>query len=132
MTTTFDGNTAHLRPSEQTLLQVKDLVVEFDLGGGRVVKAVSNVSLDLVEGETLSIVGESGCGKSTLGKAILQLPAPTSGSIVFQGTDVVRHKHSAEHREAVCLVQVLVVCMLVDTSHINLFSRAARVDQIVQ
>ena len=90
MTTTFDGNTAHLRPSEQTLLQVKDLVVEFDLGGGRVVKAVSNVSLDLVEGETLSIVGESGCGKSTLGKAILQLPAPTSGSIVFQGTDITK------------------------------------------
>ena len=90
MTTTFDGNTAHLRPSDKTLLQIKDLVVEFDLGGGRVVKAVSNVSLDLVEGETLSIVGESGCGKSTLGKAILQLPAPTSGSIVFQGTDITK------------------------------------------
>jgi peptide/nickel transport system ATP-binding protein len=90
MTTTVDGNTAHLRPADQTLLQIKDLVVEFDLGGGRVVKAVSNVSLDLIEGETLSIVGESGCGKSTLGKAILQLPAPTSGSIVFQGTNITK------------------------------------------
>ena len=88
MTTTFDGNTAHLRPSDQTLLQVKDLVVEFDLGGGRVVKAVSNVSLDLVEGETLSIVGESGCGKSTLGKAILQLPKPNSGSVNFLSTEL--------------------------------------------
>ncbi|MHB1090920.1 MAG: ABC transporter ATP-binding protein [Ilumatobacteraceae bacterium] len=82
------SNTAHLRPLDATLLQIRNLVVEFDLGQGQVVKAVSNVSLDLVEGETLSIVGESGCGKSTLGKAINQLPAPTSGSIIFCGEDL--------------------------------------------
>jgi peptide/nickel transport system ATP-binding protein len=85
---TASSNTAHLRPVAETLLQVRNLVVEFDLGQGQVVKAVSNVSLDLFEGETLSIVGESGCGKSTLGKAIIQLPAPTSGSIIFRGEDL--------------------------------------------
>ena len=74
---------AHMRPDGDRVLVVEDLTVEFNVGRGKVVKAVSGVSLDLVRGETLAIVGESGCGKSTLGKAILQLPPPTSGSVNF-------------------------------------------------
>ena len=74
---------AHMRPDGDRILKVEDLVVEFNLGRNKVVKAVSGVSFDLLRGETLAVVGESGCGKSTLGKAILQLPKPTSGSVEF-------------------------------------------------
>ncbi|MEI8287325.1 MAG: oligopeptide/dipeptide ABC transporter ATP-binding protein [Actinomycetes bacterium] len=74
---------AHMRPDGDRVLVVDDLTVEFNLGKNKVVKAVSGVSFDLVRGETLAIVGESGCGKSTLGKAVLQLPKPTSGTVNF-------------------------------------------------
>jgi peptide/nickel transport system ATP-binding protein len=74
---------AHMRPEGDVVLEVNDLVVEFKLGKNQIVKAVSGVSFDLIRGETLAVVGESGCGKSTLGKAILQLPKPTSGSVNF-------------------------------------------------
>ena len=80
---------AHLRPPDETLLRVEDLVVEFPVGrSGLKVHAVSDVSLDVKEGETLGLVGESGCGKSTTGKAIMQLPQPTSGSVRFDGEEM--------------------------------------------
>jgi peptide/nickel transport system ATP-binding protein len=79
---------AHLRPAEQDLLRVEDLVVEFPARGGQKVHAVSGISLDIVEGETLGLVGESGCGKSTTGRAIVQLPRPTSGSVSLDGTEL--------------------------------------------
>ncbi|MEZ5204035.1 MAG: ATP-binding cassette domain-containing protein [Acidimicrobiales bacterium] len=77
----------HLRPGG-ALLRVENLVVEFPSGRGQKVHAVTDVSLDVLEGETLGLVGESGCGKSTTGKAIMQLPSPTSGSVVFDGQDL--------------------------------------------
>jgi len=79
---------AHLRPTDETLIRIEDLVVEFPAPGGRSVKAVSGISLDIKEGETLGLVGESGCGKTTTGRALIQLPPPTSGSVVFDGTDL--------------------------------------------
>ena len=79
---------AHLRPADETLVRIEDLVVEFPAPGGRSVKAVSGISLDIKEGETLGLVGESGCGKTTTGRALIQLPPPTSGSVVFDGTDL--------------------------------------------
>ncbi len=79
---------AHLRNSEEIILRVEDLTMEFPAGGKKFVRAVSGISFDIERGETLAIVGESGCGKSTLGKAILQLPKPTSGSVNFQGEEL--------------------------------------------
>jgi peptide/nickel transport system ATP-binding protein len=81
--------TAHLRPNGDALLRVEHLVVEFPVGrSGLKVNAVSDVSFDVVGGETLGIVGESGCGKSTTGRAVVQLPPPKSGSVVFDGVEL--------------------------------------------
>ena len=83
--------TAHLRPAADTLLRVENLTVEFPVGHrGVKVHAVSGISLDVREGETLGLVGESGCGKSTTGRAIMQLPKPTSGSVIFNGQDLTK------------------------------------------
>jgi peptide/nickel transport system ATP-binding protein len=82
------SGTAHLRPADEVLLQVTNLVVEFPAGKGRTVKAVSGISFDVAAGETLGLVGESGCGKSTTGRALLQLPKPTGGSVVLDGEDL--------------------------------------------
>ena len=82
------SGSAHLRPDRDPLLRVDHLVVEFPLERGRTVKAVSDVSLDVLEGETVGLVGESGCGKSTTGRAIMQLPRPTSGHVWFEDRDL--------------------------------------------
>jgi len=81
--------TAHLRDTDDVLVRVENMVVEFSISGGTV-HAVSDVSFDLVEGETLGIVGESGCGKSTTARATIQLPKPTSGSVLFRGDDLTK------------------------------------------
>jgi oligopeptide/dipeptide ABC transporter ATP-binding protein len=77
----------------EALLQARDLVQEFTVRGqggvhGGVVQAVSNVSLDIFPGETLSVVGETGSGKSTLARSIMHAPPPKSGDVVFQGTSL--------------------------------------------
>src|SRR4051812_1355332 len=82
---------AHLRSDADgdVLLRVEDLVVEFPVGRtGLKVNAVSGISLDVLRGETLGLVGESGCGKSTTGRAMMQLPRPTSGSVEFEGHEL--------------------------------------------
>ena len=74
----------------EVLLRVRDLEVHFPIRRGLLkrtvgyVKAVDGVSFELREGRTLALVGESGCGKTTTGKAILQLIAPSSGSVRFE------------------------------------------------
>lgn len=81
---------AHLRGDDHdVLLRVEDLVMEFPVGRtGLKVHAVSGISFDVLRGETLGVVGESGCGKSTTGKALMMLPRPTSGSVVFEGAEL--------------------------------------------
>ena len=76
------------------MLEVHGLTKHFPVKRGilrRVVgqvEAVTDVSFDVAEGETLAIVGESGCGKSTIGRSVLRLIEPTSGQITLDGTDV--------------------------------------------
>jgi oligopeptide transport system ATP-binding protein len=78
------------------LLRVRNLVKHFPITQGILfqkqvgaVHAVDDVSFDIIKGETLGLVGESGCGKSTTGRTVLQLYRPTSGSVMFDGVDLV-------------------------------------------
>ncbi|MDV8001396.1 oligopeptide/dipeptide ABC transporter ATP-binding protein [Rhodococcus sp. IEGM 1408] len=74
------------RPADAKLV-VDNVTVEYQTRKGTV-HAVTDVSLDVPRGTTLALVGESGCGKSSLGRALLQLPRPTSGRVVVDGTDL--------------------------------------------
>lgn len=80
--------------SQQPILSVKNLNTWFAVNNGffgrskENTKAVNQVSFDVYPGETLGLVGESGCGKTTLGRSILRLIEPTSGSIIFNDTDL--------------------------------------------
>ncbi len=76
------------------LLRVRSLVKHFPIRRGLFgrtsgsVQAVDGVSFDVARGQTLALVGESGCGKSTTGRLVLRLVEPTSGSVEFEGRDV--------------------------------------------
>jgi peptide/nickel transport system ATP-binding protein len=76
-----------LRARDDIVLRIEHLSVNFVVGK-QTVQAVSDVSFDVARGETLGLVGESGCGKSTVGRAIMQLPAPTAGKVLFKGQDL--------------------------------------------
>ncbi|MFI5608258.1 dipeptide ABC transporter ATP-binding protein [Amycolatopsis sp. NPDC051903] len=89
---------AHLpREQRSTVLDVQDLKKHYQVTKGAVfkrkagtVKAVDGISFDIVEGETLGLVGESGCGKSTTLMEILELTAPAGGSVAVLGKDVAK------------------------------------------
>src|SRR5436309_11442581 len=89
----------------QPLISIKDLKVHFPLRrtlfarARQVVKAVDGVTLDILAGETLGLVGESGCGKSTLGRAILRLVEPTSGEVFFRGKNLADLSNAAMRAE---------------------------------
>jgi oligopeptide/dipeptide ABC transporter ATP-binding protein len=77
------------------LLEVKNLKKYFNLRGGflfqsssGVIKAVDDISFSIKKGETFGMVGESGCGKSTTARVILRLISQTSGSVIYDGTDL--------------------------------------------
>ena len=77
------------------ILEVRDLVQDFPIRGGLLrrvegyVHAVSSISFEVRAGETLALVGESGCGKSTTGRMLLQLLKATSGSVKFEGEELI-------------------------------------------
>lgn len=76
------------------LLEIRGLAKHYDIRLGAfgetqaVVRALDDFSVDVMEGETLSLVGESGCGKSTTGFAILNLQRPSAGSVRYRGQDI--------------------------------------------
>lgn len=82
-----------------SILKVENLKKSFQIAGGlfqqkQYVNAVIDVSFEIEEGTTFSLVGESGCGKSTTGRLITRLIAPTNGSIVVDGQEVASAKPS--------------------------------------
>ena len=83
--------------SEKPILSVSHLKTYFDVTKGlfskkQIVKAVDDVSFDIMPNETFGLVGESGCGKTTLGRTIVKLYEPTDGSITFDGQDIAKIK----------------------------------------
>lgn len=105
-----DVSSAPERPNSPTaadvapLLRVRDLRAWFPVGGGLLgrprgwVRAVDGVSFDLRAGRTLGLVGESGCGKSTLVRTILRLLPATSGSVTFDGRNLLAARGAALRR----------------------------------
>lgn len=88
--------------STTPIIQLDDIKVHFRSRTGpllhpNIVKAVDGVSLTLMPGETIGIVGESGCGKSTTANVMCGLQKPTSGTVYFRGEDVT--KRTAKNRK---------------------------------
>jgi len=86
------------------ILKIENLATHFPLRSGAfgrivgMVKAVDGVSFEVARGETFGLVGESGCGKSTLGRSILRLIEPTSGSVSFDGHELMGLPHAQLRR----------------------------------
>lgn len=90
--------------AKKSLLSVRNVKKYFPIGGGLLTKAksyvhaVDDVTLDVMAGETLGLVGESGCGKTTMGRLALKLLPKTSGEIYFQGEDVYAYTKEQEKK----------------------------------
>ncbi len=94
-----ERKTAHQKLyASEPLLKVENLKTYFPVSKGifgkttDYVKAVDDISFNIYPGETLGIVGESGSGKTTLGRTILRLIEPTSGNLIYKGTDILKLK----------------------------------------
>ena len=90
------------------LVEVRNLKKYFDISTGlfssRPLKAVDDVSFDIKRGETLGLVGESGCGKTTVGRTLLHLYNPTSGKIIYDGTEIKSKASINEFRKKATMV----------------------------
>lgn len=74
--------------NDKVILDVSHLKKHFDLGRGRVLKAVDDVSFQIHQGETLGLVGESGCGKTTCGRTCLGMYKKTDGVVKYLDKDI--------------------------------------------
>ena len=107
------------------LVQVRDLKMHFPIHTGLFrrhtgdVKAVDGINFDIMQGETLGLVGESGCGKSTVGRALLRLYEPTNGQIsiggnnIAWGSEAARKLRRANDRLAAWVAQIYFAISLI-------------------
>src|SRR5215203_4589905 len=98
-----------VKTQKQEIVKIRNLVKHFAVeNSDDVVRAVDDVSFDILAGETLGLVGESGCGKSTVGRCLLRLHEPTSGEVFFQNQNIIRignHDMRALRREMQIIFQ---------------------------
>jgi peptide/nickel transport system ATP-binding protein len=93
-----------LKPQAVPVVEVKDLIIDFPgrsrglFGRAAPKRAVHGVSLQVMAGETVALVGASGSGKTTVGRAIVGLTQPTAGEVRFQGRSI--HGLDAAGRQA--------------------------------
>jgi len=90
----------------EPLLQVQNLKKYFNIGPGRVLKAVDNVTFHINKGEVMGLVGESGCGKTTCGRTIIGLYESSGGSVKLKGKEITGLS-TTEQRELSKQVQMI-------------------------
>ena len=92
----------------EPLIRVSHLKQYFPINVGffrtKPLKAVDDISFDIMEGETLGLVGESGCGKTTAGRSILHLYKPTAGEVIYRGKPVKTKADIEEFRRKATMV----------------------------
>lgn len=92
--------------TDEKLLEVSHLKKYFNMGKGKVLKAVDDVSFYIRKGETLGVVGESGCGKTTCGRTCIGLYDKTDGEVLYRGKDIHKLK-GKERKEFTKQVQII-------------------------
>ena len=101
-------NNTSTNTNTEPLIRVSHLKQYFPISTGffqsKPLKAVDDISFDIMEGETLGLVGESGCGKTTAGRTILHLYKPTAGEVIYRGKPVRTKKDIEEFRSKATMV----------------------------
>lgn len=98
--------------NKKPILKINKLCKEFSIGSNKfmgqtqTLHALSNISLDVYEGETLGVIGESGCGKSTLGRCIVRLHKATSGEIIYNDVNI-NNLHGKESKNICKDIQMI-------------------------
>ncbi|WP_194191090.1 ABC transporter ATP-binding protein [Clostridium chrysemydis] len=92
--------------NKEVLLEVKNLKKYFNVGKGKTLKAVDDVSFVINKGETLGLVGESGCGKTTCGRTVMGLYEATGGEVLLEGKDISKlsNKEKREYSKTVQMI----------------------------
>ena len=97
-----------MKPNKPTpLVEARGLTRFFDVGRGRRVHAVDNVSLTVGEREIVGLVGESGSGKSTFGKTLLGLHDKTAGEVLFRGETLPAKYRSVDYQRLAGNMQMI-------------------------
>ncbi len=127
------------------VLETVDLKKYYKARGGYL-HAVDGISLKIMRGETLGVVGESGCGKSTLGRTVIGLHQPTGGKVLFKGRDLsLMKKHDPDRRRMsmifqdpysslnprMCVADLIADPMQVNHLHGDKHSRYKRVEELM-